>query len=282
MSRTAIRASVVVGLALAWPFAVGIATEANGADHSFRLLKLDGHHVKWGDRALGAGATVRYAFVDAPRHFDGARNCHVLVPLDGLAARHGIALSTFEDEAAAAFRVWEAAANITFYPVDDPDAADILIGAQGRPAGRAYANVEYRPGSHDGVKAIDQALICLNPEQGWKVGFDGDIEVYDIRYTLVHEIGHAIGLDHPGPSGQVMSFRYSEQYRDLQPGDFRGVQLLYGATPGTMTADTSADRSRDDAGELPSAPNIGSALMQLDLRSEDHRAGCRFLAMSSC
>ncbi len=282
MSRTAIRVSAVIGLALVWPFAMGIASEANGADDSFRLLKLNGHHVKWGDRALGVGATVRYAFVDAPRRFDGARNCRVLVPLEGLAAGHGIALSTLEDEAAAAFRVWEEAADISFDRVDDPERADILIGAQGRPVGRAYANVQYQPGSHDGVKAIDQALICLNPQQRWKVGFDGDTDVYDIRYTLVHEIGHAIGLDHPGPSGQVMSFRYSEQYRDLQPGDFRGVQLLYGASPGTMTADTSADPSGDNAGELPSAEDIGSGLIQLDLRSEDHRAGCRFLAMSSC
>jgi hypothetical protein len=100
--------------------------------------------------------------------------------------------------------------------------------------GRAYANVVYQPGADDDVKLIDQALVCLNPEQRWKVGFDGNIEVYDIRYTLIHEIGHAIGLDHPGPSGQVMSFSYDEAYLGLQAGDFRGVQLLYGVSIKSM------------------------------------------------
>jgi hypothetical protein len=241
VNSTAVSMGKAISMALACSLAMGIATASISGDGGFRLLKLDGYHVKWGDRALGAGATVSYAFVDALRHFDGARNCGELVPLDELAMRHGISQVTLQEEAAAAFRVWEEAANITFVPVDDPDRADILIGAQGQPVGRAYANVEYQPGGVDGVRAIDQALICLNPDQRWKVGFDGDIEVYDIRYTLVHEIGHAIGLDHPGPSGQLMSFRYSEEYSDLQPGDFRGVQLLYGVSMKSMTAGRSSE-----------------------------------------
>lgn len=66
------------------------------------------------------------------------------------------------------------------------------------------------------------------PRKQWKIGFDGDKDVYDIRYTLVHEIGHAIGLDHPGPEGQLMGFRYTEAFADLQPGDLRGIRQLYG------------------------------------------------------
>ena len=113
--------------------------------------------------------------------------------------------------------------------------------ALGQPVGRAFANVTYRPGNSDGVRTIDRALVFMNPDQRWKVGFDGDIEVYDIRYTLVQEIGHAIGLDHAGPSGQVMSFAYRETYSDLQPGDFHGAQLLYGAGRNDMMAGARAD-----------------------------------------
>jgi hypothetical protein len=68
----------------------------------------------------------------------------------------------------------------------------------------------------------------MNPEQAWKVGFDGDLEVYDIRYTLMHEIGHAIGLDHPGVPGELMDFRYLETFSSLQPGDRAGAASLYG------------------------------------------------------
>ena len=236
MRRSAVSAGKLLCLVLACSYTFGIAGANIGSDGGFRLLKLDGYHVKWGEHTLGAGATVSYAFVDAPMRFDEARNCRELVPMTDLAARNGISEETLHAEAAAAFRAWEVAANITFIPVDDPARADILIGAQGQPVGRAFANVTYQPGSTDGVRAIDRSLVCLNPEQRWKVGFDGDIDVYDLRYTLAHEIGHAIGLDHPGPSGQIMSFRYTEKFSGLQPGDFHGVRLLYGISTSSMAA----------------------------------------------
>lgn len=251
---TATATRQALGLALICVFSAGGAAPTGASDGEFRLLKLDGYFVKWGGRAFGTGATVSYAFATAPRRFDSARNCGELIPIDELTARHGVSLATLREEAAAAFRVWEEAANIRFVVSDDPDRADILIGAQGQPVGRAYANVAYRDGSENGVKAIDQALVCLNPEQRWKVGFDGDIEVYDIRYTLVHEIGHAIGLDHPGPVGQVMSFRYSEEYYGLQPGDFRGAQLLYG--PSTRNLVAAVPASEPDRAPTEEGPGV--------------------------
>src|SRR5690606_40228555 len=77
-------------------------------------------------------------------------------------------------------------------------------------------------------RRIEQSLICFIPEQRWKIGFDGNLEVYDVRYAAAHEIGHAIGLDHPPSAGQLMHHRYQEKFRTLQPGDIEGVGLLYG------------------------------------------------------
>lgn len=193
----------------------------------YRLLELDGYKVKWGEHTLGAGASISYAFADASMRFDDARNCGDLVPMTTLTGQD-LPFETLARETAEAFRTWERAADVTFQKVDDPREADIVLGAQGKPVGTAFANVTYLPGSQDSVRIIDQALVCLNPEQKWKIGFDGDKDVYDIRYTLVHEIGHAIGLDHPGPEGQLMGFRYTEAFADLQPGDLRGVRELYG------------------------------------------------------
>lgn len=238
-------------LPIAWLPAIGLATLLAGslvlpsglppvqaAEPGFRLLKLDGHKVKWGEPRLGTGATISYAFVTQAMHFDQARNCADLGPIDTLTGDH-LSMAQLAEEAAAAFLVWERAADLSFHPVSDPATAQILIGAQGQPTGRAFANVRHAIASLGEFQAIEQALVCLNPDHDWKVGFDGNKEVYDIRYTLVHEIGHAIGLDHPGASGQVMGFRYTESFTDLQAGDLRGARLLYGPP-------VNDERSQDD------------------------------------
>lgn len=221
-ARLFMRALVLAGLLpLTFPLL------ADNGESGYRLLELDGYKVKWGEQKLGVGASISYAFADETLRFDDARNCRDLAPMKTLSGPD-IPFETLVREAAAAFRVWERAADLSFHQVDDAREADIVLGAQGQPYGRAFANVSYAPDLKDGVRAIRQALVCLNPDQKWKVGFSTDTDVYDIRYTLIHEIGHAIGLDHPGPSGQVMGFRYTEDFAELQAGDLHGVRRLYG------------------------------------------------------
>jgi hypothetical protein len=214
-------------LILAGFVSLAIPVPAHAGEAGYRLLELDGTKVKWGDKRLGVGASISYAFARENLKFETAINCVDMAPIEVLSAQT-LSMETLTRETAAAFRVWESAADLSFHEVADVRDADIILGAQGRPHGRAFASVSYKPESEDGVRAIEQALVCLNPDHQWKVGFDGNEDVYDIRYTLVHEIGHAIGLDHPGPSGQVMGFSYTEAFDDLQPGDLRGVQHLYG------------------------------------------------------
>jgi hypothetical protein len=217
----------IVALIVAVFLPLSLPLLAADKQDGYRLLELDGYLLKWGEQRLGMGARVTYAFADGTLQFDDARNCGVLAPMKAL-SRHDLPFETLVKETAAAFRVWERAANLSFHRVANAQDADIVLGAQGQPRRRAFANVTFSSDGQEGVRAIDQALVCLNPEQKWKVGFGGDTESYDIRYTLIHEIGHAIGLDHPGPSGQVMGFRYTENFPGLQPGDLRGVQRLYG------------------------------------------------------
>jgi hypothetical protein len=222
------------------------------AAEDYRLLTLDGNLVKWGGDRLGSGAVVTYAYATAPMEFESARNCGHLIPLSEL--------NGFEErgelvrrEVEAAFQLWTTAADIRFRRVDDPQRADIVIGAQGAPKGRAFANVAYdtgiagasesnraaglsgsedadiderQPGLSKPVKPIKRSLVCLNPEERWKIGFDGNLSIYDLRFTFAHEIGHAIGLDHPGSRGEVMGFRYDETIRTLQPGDIKAATIL--------------------------------------------------------
>ncbi len=234
-------------------------------DGGYRLLKLDGYKVKWGDQQLGVGASISYAFAGEALRFDDAHNCRDLAPIDELLGE-ALSMETLDREAAAAFRVWERAAGLSFHKVSDAREADIILGAQGQPRGRAFANVAYAHDSGDfsnvsyspdaevGVRTIEQSLVCLNPAHEWKVGFDGNKDVYDIRYTLTHEIGHAIGLDHPGPSGQVMGFRYTEDFADLQPGDLRGVQRLYGRPADTLDTQLAEMPTENEGSAFTSDP----------------------------
>lgn len=216
---------LVAGLMLAM-LVMPMARDAR-AGEGFRLLQFGGNLVKWGSPAQGAGASIGYAYVDRPTHFDNARNCRDIEPLDATLAASGIEWASLRPEVEAAFAQWASVANVTFHETTTAR-ADILIGAfNGR--GAAFADVAWRRSIDGETASIQRSLICLNAGRDWKIGFDGNLSVYDIRYTLTHEIGHAIGLDHPGTFGALMSFPYDERFRTLRDGDVKGVIALYGS-----------------------------------------------------
>ena len=160
--------------------------------------------------------------------FADARNCPVITAPNTILAKNGIDREAFDRELAAAFAAWSTVANIDFIRVA-PANADIVVGAQGIHIGYAFTNVNYvSPPEVNAPAALSRSVICLNPEQSFKVGFDGNLQIYDLRYVLTHEIGHAIGLDHPGRIGELMDFRYQEAFRVPQAGDIAGAVALYG------------------------------------------------------
>lgn len=218
---------------------------------TYRLLELDGRDaVRWRMPAQGMPAKITYAFLTAPASFAGARNCGAMLPPGAALGPSNIRDDDFRREVRAAFTLWEQAANIAFEETSSVADAGILIGADAKPRGRAFTNVALatsEPRPSDGVGDIRQSLICLNPRQPWKIGFDGNLDVYDLRFTMTHEIGHAIGLDHPGPEGQLMSFRYVEKSRELQPGDIEGVAALYGRKGSTPNPHLQFGHARSNA-----------------------------------
>jgi hypothetical protein len=249
----------VIGL-LAGLVCCGIGGAAAEDVASFKTLRLEGNGVRWQLAAKGQRRVLSYAVVSQDMEFAGARNCGTMTRLDGLLAASGIAAETLRTEIVAAFAMWEAAANIAFHEAENPANADILIGAQLEPEGWAFANVFYDTLSAEPVKPISRALICLNPLKRWKVGFDGDLRTYDLRYTLAHEIGHTIGLDHPSGGGEIMGYRYEERFRQLQSGDISGAVLLYGKRqPESITAAAQPpSEPRDPSGDRALAKRSGA------------------------
>lgn len=220
----------------------------------FKLLRLDGNLVRWRS-AQGNDTAITYRLVDGFQAFEGARNCRKMTTVETLSARSHLEATRFREALSAAFAMWEEVADLKFREARPGENANIVIGAQQEPEGWAFADVFYDTSSDDEFKPISLALICLNPARSWKVGFDGDLKVYDLRYTLAHEIGHAIGLDHPNGGGQIMGYRYEERFSGLQAGDASGAVALYGIPRlSDSGAVTGALRSEPSSALTPSNP----------------------------
>lgn len=205
---------------------VGSSGGAGSSEVGFRLLVINGQQLKWAKPA-GRTLVLRYAFVTRTERFAAARNCRIMQPVRQMAAHSRMSMEWFRREVAAAFAQWSKFADIRFKEVSDVARADVVIGARMRHIGSAFADVMRRDDGTGG-QTIGKSLICFNPEHPWKVGFDGDLKRYDLRYAVMHETGHALGLDHPSRTGQIMSYRYDEKFRVLQSGDVRGAVYLYG------------------------------------------------------
>jgi len=256
-------------------------TGAAMSGESYRLLQLEGEPVKWGAPELGTGASLTYAIIAGDETYSGVRNCPDTGNIDALLSRAGLSREDFEADVALAFARWEKVANLSFCRIEDSDRADIVIGAQGQPRGLGYADIARDEGTA-ALGSISKGLVCLNPELRWSAE-DGIADVlaenarggdalghplFDLAYTLTHEIGHLLGLDHPGARGTLMSFAYDSRVRDLQPGDVAGVIALYGPAvppPARIASSDLLQAVHDGAGPSP-GEDSPEAVLQPALR----------------
>jgi len=84
----------------------------------------------------------------------------------------------------------------------------------------------------------DAGDIVLNSNIAWQVNSD-----YDFQTVVMHEMGHALGLDHSTLSTADMYPYYNGVKQTLTTDDIAGIQAVYGAYPAPNHPNTSWDTS---------------------------------------
>jgi hypothetical protein len=127
-----------------------------------------------------------------------------------------------------ALSVWSSVAAIKFTPTTQrglTDSLDISFGridGSGRVLAQAYFPDDVNPARIAGDVKFDSA-------EPWEVGNARGNRAFDLVWVAVHEIGHALGLDHSNVAGSVMypSASASQQFTSLSSSDVTAIQRLY-------------------------------------------------------
>ncbi|MEZ5742346.1 MAG: M10 family metallopeptidase C-terminal domain-containing protein [Sphingomonadaceae bacterium] len=215
------------------PVYLNLDNEAGGTYRDKPILDLDGvvQQIDTGNSQKVNGGTITYTFLKEGKDLTGLYNN----PNYGFTAGTGLAAFTAEqiDYARQAIDLWDDLIAPTFVEKNGRG-ADIQFANSWDP-GQAYAYYpEYVPGAKNG----------FTNAQGWK--FFGDVFIADPRTyfddegnllhrgnftngdlsiggygqsTIVHELGHAIGLSHPGAYNGAGATNYADQAEYAQDSE---------------------------------------------------------------
>jgi hypothetical protein len=159
-----------------------------------------------------------------------------------------------EDAVQRAFDAWAERSALTFTKVagdalinisfEQNDHGDVYVfeGADGV-IGHAFFPQSARPG-----------VIHLNRDKNWTLDGGGDDGV-DLFTALLHEIGHALGLEHTQDANAVMFAGYEDPRTALGDEDIAAIRQLYGDDEGLIEPVAPPD----DAGITNATPELLNA-----------------------
>lgn len=172
--------------------------------------------VKWGSSGNGtSGGNVTWSF--AKFNFNDRLSFDQLL------------YSSLEDDVRNAFKTWQDVADITFTEVEDSSNTDIRIGMNAIDGVNNTLGTAHYTYSGNIFSFAD---IELDTSEDWS----GSLPYL----TLVHEIGHAIGLDHENRVPAIMNSTIDTNLTGLTNDDKEGIIAIYGPAANTGPADIPA------------------------------------------
>lgn len=162
-----------------------------------------------------------------------------------------------EQFVADAFARWQAVTPLNFTRVTDAGQADFTIGfGTGRHC-ELYTNRNRTcPTEAFETTTIGHAYFPNDPFAG-QCDMNESFNFSDTRLlfsTLVHEIGHNLGLEHLPNQSAVMFANDNGQTGDLQADDITAVQALYGSRDGSVRPQPPAALPTSDGNASRTAP----------------------------
>jgi hypothetical protein len=143
-----------------------------------------------------------------------------------------------------ALNVWSAVANITFTQTTRPNQVRSLdltfrrIDGAGRTLAQGYFPDDVNPARIAGDVQFDSS-------ERWEVGNSLGSQAFDLVQTAVHEIGHALGLDHSNVAGSVMAPTVSpnQSFSRLASSDVDAIRTLYAPRSTMALTATTTDET---------------------------------------
>ncbi len=178
-------------------------------------------NMKWGTGEYGTpGGDVYWSFATSPG--------------DGFGFSDYITDGTFRDIVRDAFQAWEDVADINFIEVVDGAQTQLALGWDTIDGSFGVVGEARTAGtrSTDTLFSMTDAEVRFDVSENWSTDTAGLNEVGFYQVAL-HEIGHAIGLNHSTDPNTIMYASNISGIPGLTASDIAGAQAIYGAAQST-------------------------------------------------